>query len=78
MEQNKQKIYRKRHLFKAITWRIIASLTSFFLAWWVTGDINAGLSIGAADVIIKFLFYYLHERAWYHYDFGIKKKKNKK
>jgi len=74
----KPNIDRKRHLFKAITWRIIASLTSFFLAWGVTGDIKAGLSIGAADVIIKFVLYYLHERAWYNYDFGIEKKVKKK
>jgi len=74
----KPQIDRKRHLFKAITWRIIASLTSFFLAWWVTGNVKAGLSIGLADVVIKFAFYYLHERAWYHYDFGVKKKKKEK
>jgi len=70
----KPKIDRKRHLLKAITWRIIASLTSFFLAWGVTGNIKAGLSIGAADVVIKFVLYYFHERVWYSYDFGVKHK----
>ncbi len=73
----KPSIDKKRHLLKAITWRIIASLTSFFLAWGVTGDVKAGLSIGAADVIIKFVLYYLHERVWYNYDFGIEKKVKK-
>jgi uncharacterized membrane protein len=70
----KPKIDRRRHILKAVTWRIIASLTSFFLAWSVTGDISTGLSIGAADVIIKFVFYYLHERAWYRSDYGVTKK----
>lgn len=74
----KPQIDRKRHLFKAITWRIIASLTSFFLAWGITGNIKAGLSIGLADVVIKFILYYLHERAWYNYDWGVHKKKDKK
>ena len=75
-QMSKPTIDKKRHLFKAITWRIIASLTSFFLAWGVTGNIKAGLSIGAADVVIKFILYYLHERAWYKSDFGVIKKKS--
>jgi len=74
----KPKIDKKRHLLKAITWRIIASITSFLLVWIVTGNINAGLSIGFADVVIKFILYYLHERAWYNYDFGIHRKNMKK
>jgi len=72
----KPQIDRKRHLFKAITWRTIASLTSFFLAWGVTGDIKDGLSIGAADVVIKFVLYYLHERVWHKSDFGVDNKKS--
>jgi len=74
----KPNIDRKRHLFKAITWRIIASLTSFFLAWGVTGNIKAGLSIGAADVVIKFILYYIHERAWYKSNWGVHNKNDKK
>ena len=70
----KPQIDRKRHLLKSVTWRIIASVTSFFLAWGVTGNIEAGLSIGAADVVIKFILYYLHERAWYSSNWGITKK----
>ena len=67
----KVEVNKKRHLLKAVTWRIIASLTSFGLAWWFTGNIEAGLKIGAADVIIKFIFYYIHERAWYKSDWGV-------
>ncbi len=58
---------------KAITWRIIASLTSFFLAWGVTGNVEAGLVIGVVDVIIKFILYYLHERVWYRSSYGVDK-----
>ena len=72
----KPNIDKRRHLMKAVTWRVIASLTSFFLAWGVTGDVKAGLSIGAADVIIKFILYYFHERAWYKSDFGVNKDKD--
>jgi len=69
---------KKRHILKSVTWRIIASATSFLLAWGVTGDIKAGLSIGAADVVIKFTLYYFHERAWYRSDYGVSRNKDEK
>lgn len=61
----------KRHLAKAITWRILASITTFLIGWGVTGDMNFGMAIGVADVIIKIALYYFHERVWYHSRFGI-------
>lgn len=61
----------KRHFAKAITWRIVASLTTFIIGWTITGDLNFGMAIGAADVVIKIVLYYLHERAWYHSTFGV-------
>lgn len=63
----------KRHLAKAITWRIVASITTFAIGWIVTGSLDFGMAIGAADVVIKIVLYYLHERAWYHSSFGILK-----
>jgi uncharacterized membrane protein len=63
----------KRHILKSFTWRAIASLTSFCIAWAVTGNVKAGLTVGVADVIIKLVLYYLHERVWYRSKFGIKK-----
>ena len=71
----KTTVDKKRHLLKSVTWRIVASLTSFFLAWGVTGDVEMGLSVGVADVIIKFILYYIHERVWYRSNFGVKKHK---
>lgn len=61
----------RRHLAKAITWRIVASITTFAIGWTVTGSLDFGMAIGAADVVIKIALYYLHERAWYHSRFGI-------
>jgi uncharacterized membrane protein len=61
----------RRHLAKAITWRIVASFTTFIIGWVVTGSLDFGMAIGAADVIIKIALYYLHERAWYHSKFGV-------
>lgn len=61
----------KRHLAKAITWRIVASATTFIIGWIVTGSVDFGMAIGAADVLIKLALYYFHERLWYHSKFGV-------
>ncbi len=60
----------QRHIAKAITWRVVASLTTFFLGWIVTGNIDFGLIIGASDAIIKIILYYFHERLWHRSKFG--------
>lgn len=71
------KVLPKRHLAKAITWRIIATLTTIFLAWIITKDTEIALKVGVVDVIVKFALYYLHERVWYKYSrFGVKENKN--
>ena len=55
---------KKRTMAKTITWRITASLTTFLIAWILTGDILVGASIGSAEAITKIFLYYFHERIW--------------
>lgn len=64
-------VNKKRHILKALTWRFIASLTTFLIGWIATGDIRAGLSIGFFDFSIKLVLYYIHERVWYKSKYGI-------
>ena len=64
-------VNKKRHILKALTWRLIASITTFLIGWIATGDIRAGLSIGVFDFSIKLVLYYLHERIWYKSKYGI-------
>ncbi|NQX98972.1 MAG: DUF2061 domain-containing protein [Flavobacteriales bacterium] len=65
----------KRHLFKTITWRIIASITTFLLTLLIfkddpnTSEKATGVMI--VETIFKMGFYYTHERAWHKTDFGI-------
>lgn len=61
---------RIRSISKALTWRAIATSTTMVLAYIVTGDLKVAGAIGAADVVIKLFFYYLHERAWGHVGWG--------
>ena len=53
---------KKRTMAKTITWRITASLTTFLIAWILTGDILVGASIGSIEAIAKIFLYYFHER----------------
>lgn len=71
-------VQKKRHIAKAFTWRIIASLTTFTIGWLATGDITTGLSIGAFDFILKLVLYYVHERIWYRSKFGVGEDDNTK
>jgi|TARA_B110000858_G_scaffold195401_1_gene251716 uncharacterized membrane protein len=64
-------VNKKRHILKALTWRLIASITTFLIGWIATGDIRAGLSIGVFDFSIKLVLYYIHERVWYKSKYGI-------
>lgn len=65
---------RKRHLYKAVTWRIIASITTVLIAWYFGLPPKAIGGVFFADLTIKFVLYYGHERLWYKYiTFGDKK-----
>lgn len=63
---------KKRHLAKAVTWRFISSLTTFIIAYMVSGDFGLGVSITSIDVVVKIILYYCHERSWYRTKWGIK------
>jgi len=65
-------ISRKRHVAKAVTWRVVATTTTVFIAWWVTGDWVVGLEVGGIEFFAKLLLYYTHERVWYNFiDLGV-------
>lgn len=67
-------VSRKRHLAKAVTWRIVASITTAIIAYTFGLPPKAVGAVFVADLIIKFVLYYGHERLWYNYiKFGVKK-----
>ena len=55
---------RKRTIVKTLTWRVTASLTTFIIAWVLTGDLLIGATIGGIEAIAKIFLYYFHERIW--------------
>jgi len=61
---------KKRSIIKALTWRIIASITTGFIVY-IGGKQYLGLDmplfatgVGLTDVIIKLVLYFAHERGW--------------
>ena len=66
-------VTRKRHIAKAVSWRVVGTLDTFLLGWLLSGSIEIGAAIGGAEVITKTFLYYFHERLWYRYiSFGVK------
>ncbi len=53
-----------RSLLKAFTWRILATMTTALIAYFITGEIDTALMIGGLEFILKFAIYYIHERIW--------------
>jgi len=66
-------IYKYRHFFKTISWRIIGTLDTTLLAWIIAGDPMIGLQIGGIELFTKMILYYFHERVWHKYNFGVEK-----
>lgn len=66
-----------RHLSKTITWRVIASVTTFGLAYFFFKDdpsaMQKATGIALAESVIKMAIYYVHERIWHSSKFGLEK-----
>ena len=64
------KTYHRRSIVKAISWRIIATITTFTIVYILTGKLALSIEVGVFDVTSKMLFYYLHERGWEKISWG--------
>ena len=62
---------RKRHIGKTITWRMVGTVDTMLLAWWISGNPLTGMKIGVAELFTKMIFYYIHERMWHRSRFGL-------
>ena len=53
-----EKIEKKRHLAKTLTWRIVATTDTFLIAWIITGKIDWAAGIAGIEVLTKMVLYY--------------------
>ena len=61
----------KRSLAKALSWRIIASIVTSLIAFTFGLPAKAIGLVFFADLIIKFILYFFHERVWSKIKYGI-------
>jgi len=55
----------KRHILKTISYRVVGTITSISLVYYVSSSITISSIIGFGELIVKPLIYFLHERLWY-------------
>ena len=55
---------QKISILKTISWRIIGTLDTMLISYFLTGDISIAVGIGGIEVVSKMILYYLHERVW--------------
>ena len=73
MRAEKTKLDKKRHVFKAVTWRAIGTIDTLLLGWLISGSLEVGAAIGGLEMLTKTILYYAHERLWYNVSFGVKR-----
>jgi uncharacterized membrane protein len=68
-----------RSLLKAISWRVIASGTTFIISYFIFSNyseqsrseaMETASYITAIELVAKLLIYYLHERLWTNINWG--------
>lgn len=55
---------RLRSMLKGLSWRLLATLVTGLIAYFLSKDVWLALTIALIEFPLKFLIYYLHERAW--------------
>jgi len=65
-----RKTYHLRTVVKAVTWRAIATLITTGLVYLFTGQLVLAVGVGLLEMVLKILFYYLHERLWERISWG--------
>lgn len=51
-------------VIKGITWRCVATFTTFLIAWALTGETETAGKVAGIEFVLKFFIYYMHERFW--------------
>jgi uncharacterized membrane protein len=51
---------------KAVSWRIVGTIDTMIISYFITGRVTIAITIGSVEVITKTVLYYFHERLWAH------------
>jgi uncharacterized membrane protein len=53
-----------RSLLKAVSWRVLGSIDTFVISYFVTHQLVFAASIASVETVTKVLLFYFHERVW--------------
>ena len=59
-----------RSVVKSVSWRVLGTIDTVFIAWLVTGKTDFALTIGGIEVFTKMILFFIHERLWTRVRFG--------
>ena len=71
MNEKQESVSYKRHLAKAVTWRIFSAIYTFAISILLTQSVEISTKIVTIDVLTKIFLYYAHERIWYRFKYGV-------
>lgn len=55
-----------KSFMKSISWRLVGTLDTIVISYFITGKVTIAISIGSIEVFTKTILYYFHERLWAH------------
>jgi uncharacterized membrane protein len=61
---------QKRSIAKTISWRVVATVITGTVTYFLTGRLDFAVTVGLADTLVKFFVYYVHERMWARISYG--------
>lgn len=59
-----------RSIVKAISWRVVGTLDTITISWFLSGELALAFSIGSIELLTKMILYFFHERAWNQVKWG--------
>jgi uncharacterized membrane protein len=60
----------KRSIVKTISWRVVGTLATVTISYFITGTLALAFSIGGIELVSKMVLYFFHERAWNNLKWG--------
>jgi len=63
-EEDKNSEKPIRSIAKAVSWRLLGTIDTLIVSYFVTGEVTLAASIASIDFITKLILYFFHERIW--------------
>jgi len=69
-EEDKNSEKPLRSVLKALSWRVVGTLDTLLVSYFLIGEIALATSIASVDFITKLVLYLFHERIWNKINWG--------